>query len=82
MNTMPPPTTERTPRYRVGTTYNSPGKHPKLCTVTDIHTTRNHRGDLVKIQYVATHEFLGQIVTDRELSESTIARNLVAEPAA
>jgi hypothetical protein len=44
-----------------------------LCAVTDILKTYNSKGELVKIRYVAEHQFMGQTVTDRDVVETTIA---------
>jgi hypothetical protein len=65
------------PRFPVGTQFYSTGKHPRLCTVTDIWRTYNQAGELVRLRYVATHEFMGQTLTDRDVLETTIARNIV-----
>jgi len=64
-------------RFKIGTTFKTGGKAPHLCTVIDIHKTYDSLGDLVKIRYVATHEFMGQTVTDRDVVDTTIARGLV-----
>jgi hypothetical protein len=63
--------------YPIGTQYMSAGKHKRLCTVVDIHKTYNHANELVKIRYVATHEFMGQVVTERDVVATTIARGIV-----
>jgi len=63
------------PRFNVGTTFTGKGK--RICTVTDIHRTYNNAGDIVKIRYVAVHDFLGQSVTEQDVLETTIARNLI-----
>lgn len=65
------------PRYAIGTQFTSRGKSPRLCTVVDIYTTINHAGEVVKVLYVATHEFMGQTITDREVPEVTISMGLV-----
>jgi hypothetical protein len=65
------------PKFRIGTTFKTRGKHPRLCKVTDIHVTYNNSGELIKIRYVATHEFMGQTVTDYEVPETTIAIGLI-----
>jgi hypothetical protein len=67
-----------TPRFTIGTKYTPRGKHPQLCTVTDILSTYNAKGELVRIRYVSTHLFAGQLVTDHDVCETTIARG---EPA-
>jgi len=63
--------TEREPRFAIGTRFNY---KTRVCTVTDILRTYNSAGDLVKIRYVAEHKFLGQIVTDSDVCETSIAR--------
>ena len=59
-------------RNLIGVQYKTRGKHPKLCTVVDKHTTYNMAGDIVKVSYVATHEFLGQVVTDNHVGQTSI----------
>lgn len=66
-----------TPRFPIGTQFKTGGKHPQLCTVVDILTTRNHAGEVVRISYVATHEFCGQQVKDHTVCDTTIARGLI-----
>jgi hypothetical protein len=65
------------PKFAVGTKFNTRHKPSKLCTVIDIHTTRNLAGEVVKIRYVATHELMGQTITDSDVVETTIAMGLV-----
>jgi hypothetical protein len=61
------------PKFNIGHQFKTRGKHPRLCTVVDILRTYNAKGDLVKTRYVATHEFMGQTVTDGDVCETTIA---------
>jgi len=64
-------------RFPVGTSYTprvSKGKTSQTCTVVDFHTTRNIAGEIVKCSYVSTHIFCGQIVTEIDVLETTIAR--------
>lgn len=70
-------TTTRQPRFAVGTTFRSHGKHPRECTVVDVWRTYNSMGELVKLRYVATHQFMGQTLTDYDVCDTTIARNLI-----
>jgi hypothetical protein len=63
-------------RYPIGTVFKSRGKSPKRCTVIDFLKTYDSRGELVQIRYVATHEFMGQIVTDRDVCEASIAMGI------
>ena len=62
--------------HPIGTKFKTRGKHPQLCTVTDIHKTYNIAGELVKIAYVATHEFCGQAIIDRDVCRATISMGL------
>lgn len=64
-------------KYQIGTQFKTRGKHSRLCTVTDILKTYNAAGNLVQIRYVATHEFLGQTVTDRDVVQTTIDMGLI-----
>ena len=68
-----PESTERKPRFCMGHEFNSRGRYPRRCKVTDILTTRNAAGQTVKIRYVAEHVFAGQLVVDRDVTETTIA---------
>lgn len=66
------------PRFERGTRFYTSGKHKKLCTVNDIWITTSWvTGETVKIRYVATHDFCGQVVTDCDVVDATIARGLV-----
>jgi hypothetical protein len=66
--------------HAIGTTYKTRGKHPKTCTVTDILRTYNNAGECVQVRYIATHDFLGQVVTDRDVIHTTIAMGLISRP--
>lgn len=66
----------KTPKYAIGTQYKRRGKLPYVCTVVDIHTTYNSKGELVKIRYVSTHEFMGQTLADTDVVETTIAMGI------
>jgi len=68
--------------YPIGTKFTPIGKHATECTVTDMLTTRNLAGEIVSIRYVATHIFMGQTVTDRNVIPTTIARGIGGEVAA
>lgn len=67
-------------RFRVGQQYwhNDPKfKVRYVCTIVDIYKTYNSAGELVKLRYVASHDFLGQKVVDYDVVDTTIARNLI-----
>jgi hypothetical protein len=65
-------------RFSIGTKYQTRGKQPRTCTVVDILRTYNSKGELVKVRYVATHELMGQTVTDHDVIDTTIAMGLLA----
>ncbi len=62
--------------HTIGTQYLSHGKHPVLCTISDILTTFNSKGDLVSTRYEATHQFLGQVVSETNIVAPTIAKGI------
>jgi hypothetical protein len=62
------------PRFMPGTSFKTGNL---LCTVSDVLTTYNLAGEPVKQRYLATHQFIGQTVTDHDVCETTIARGLV-----
>jgi len=65
--------------YPIGTRFMTNGRHPRLCTVTDVLRTYNSKGELVRLRYVATHELLGQPVTDCDVVATTIAKGLLGD---
>lgn len=67
----------REPKFKIGQQYKTMGKHPKICTIIDIHKTYNSNGEMVKLSYVSQHEFCGQMLTDNDVVETTIARGLI-----
>lgn len=70
-----------TARFPIGTKFLSNGKRKDVCTVVDIlKTYSTKQGELVKIRYVASHMFCGQVVLDNDVVDTTIARNLVSIP--
>ena len=65
------------PKYSIGTQFKTRGKHPEICTVTDVLRTYNSNDELVKVSYQAEHIFMGQTVVEYDLPEATIARGLL-----
>ncbi len=65
------------PKFQIGQKYIKRGKRKDICTVIDIHTTYNSAGEVVKERYVSTHTFMGQVVTDRDVVETTIAMGAI-----
>jgi hypothetical protein len=55
------------PKFPIGTKYRTRGKAPRDCTVVDILRTFNAKDELVSVRYVSAHEFMGQIVIDRDV---------------
>ncbi len=64
-------------RFAIGQRYATRGKNPRICTVTDIWRTFDAAGNAVKICYVTTHELAGQILTERDVCETTIAMGAI-----
>ena len=62
---------------QIGKQYKTRGKHPRLCTVIDVHTTCNQKGEIVKVRYVSEHVFLNQKVIDKDVVKTTILMNEV-----
>ena len=63
-------------KYPIGTKFirRSNRKNKLVETVTDYLETRSViTGDLIKSRYVATHEFCGQIISDRDIPAASIA---------
>ncbi len=67
------------PKFGVGTTFKTGGKHGRIYTVVDYWASYNLAGEFVRGRYVATHQFLGQPLTDYDVIETTIARGLIEE---
>lgn len=59
-------------KFKIGEQFKTRGKCPRVCTIVDIHKTVNYVGDVVKLRYVATHEFAGQVVTDYDVPETAV----------
>jgi len=55
-------------------------KHRHIETVTDFLVARNLNNEVVKVRYVATHKFCGQIVTDSDVIPTTIDRSTYETP--
>lgn len=64
-------------RFQIGQQFKTRGKAPRLCTIIDVLRTFNSAGDLVSLRYVATHEFMGQTVTDGDVCDATVAMGIV-----
>lgn len=61
----------------VGDKFTSRGKHPHVCTVVDIYTTTNLAGEIVKIEFKAVHDFMGQQLSEMVVAP-TVLRNKIA----
>ena len=48
------------PAIKIGTQFIDNSKRQDLCTVSDIWVTYNQTGECVPVEYVTTHDFLGQ----------------------
>lgn len=64
--------------YAIGTQFIKVGdKAKRVWSVIDILKTYNAAGELVKTRYVARTEIVGQAMTDRDVTKTTIARGLI-----
>ena len=62
-------------KYPQGTKFIRRGdKQKRVLTVIDYHTTRNISGDIVKQRYCVGYEIAMQILTDSDITETTISR--------
>lgn len=64
-------------KYAIGTKFKTRGKRQDICEVVDVLKTYNSAGELVSVRYVATHDFMGQKVTNRDVVATTIAMGLL-----
>lgn len=72
--------TAKTHRFPIGTQYLSRrGKRQDLCTVVEQLTTMNSKGEIVATRYITAHQFCGQMVTESDVVDTTIARGLLPE---
>lgn len=67
----------KTAKYNIGQQYIARGKRKDICTIVDIYKTYNSANELVKIGYVAEHEFLGETIKEYDVPQATIARGLI-----
>ena len=68
----------RTQKYGAGTKFirkSGKRKNKQVETITDVYRTYNNANELIKIRYVATHEFIGNTITDYDVLETTISRS-------
>lgn len=54
-------------------------KRKDIETITDVLKTYNSAGELVNTRYVATHEFMGQQITDSDIVIVSIQRSEYAK---
>lgn len=64
------------PRFKIGMKYQAPNKRKDICTIVDILTTTNSKGDIVAIRYLTVHDFMGQKVFNHDVLGTTIAIGL------
>jgi hypothetical protein len=61
------------PQHKIGEQFiRRSSKRKDVETIIDILTTTDSKGDVVKIRYVALHNFCGQPVIDNDVLQSTI----------
>ena len=65
----------------VGTGCLARGRRQGVCAVVGRLTTTNDKGGVVRTRYVASHDFCGQPVLNRDVCAVTIARGLINKAA-
>ena len=67
------------PQHTIGTQFiRTMSKRKDIETVIDIHTTTSSlTGEIVKIRYACSHNFLGQDIVDYDVNATTISRGLI-----
>jgi hypothetical protein len=66
-------------QFQISQQFRTRGKAPCLCTIVDVWRTYNVRGEMVRLRYVAKHQFMGQTITDHGVCETTIAMGAVEQ---
>lgn len=65
------------PRFTIGTVFTRKRTNSaQEYTIVDILRTYNSKDELVKIRYVGECKFLGQTITDSDITDTEIARSL------
>lgn len=65
-----------TATFEIGTEFLSSGKHPHHCTVDEVFKTYNSKGELCRVTYLVSHQFVGQRVSEHDVCAVTIARGV------
>jgi len=64
-------------RFPIGTKYLDHGRNPRECTVIDVLRTYNAKGEQIRqIRYVATHQFMGQTVTEYSIGVPIMGKEM------
>lgn len=64
------------PRFPIGLQFVPySDKQKRMHSILNIHTTRNEAGNVVKIEYLVSHDFCGQQITEL-MVDTKIARSL------
>lgn len=61
-------------RFEIGTVYKS-YRDDRLNIIVDVYKTYNSKGEMVALSYVTEHEFLGQKIKRRDVTDAEIARS-------
>lgn len=60
----------------IGDKFMSQGKYPRECTVVDIYITTNSAGEIVKTEFKAVHEFMGQQLSELVVAPTVLLRKI------
>ena len=70
----------KNPRFPIGLVFEKrrfpKAKETTTYTIQDIYITRNNANDVIKIEYLVSHSFLGQGDITELMCDTTIARSL------
>ena len=68
--------------YSIGTSFSKRGKanKGKIWVITDVLTTYSlSSGEVHSVRYVATTDFIGQVLVDNNVARATVAMGLIRE---
>lgn len=60
----------------IGDHFRTRGKHPREYTVVDIHTTTNSIGEIVKTEFKAEREFMGQKISELVVAPTVLLNKI------
>lgn len=72
------PSPEEIEGFPIGTVFIAGrGQRKSRCTIVERYSKYNSAGVLISVTYDASHVFLGQVVTDRDIIHTTIKMGFI-----